>query len=94
MKLTNGNHANRGARNTLTIQSWDDPTANSLTTDWYEASDTTSGQLSSESTATAELCHSNLADVVKYFGVAFVARDSMQIVEALGEDGMLQFGGK
>jgi hypothetical protein len=42
----------------------------------------------------AESCYENAKDVGELMSSAFVARDMMRIVDALGEDGMLRYFGK
>ena len=43
--------------------------------------------------ALAKSCYYNAADVGNLIGTAFVARDLMQFVDALGEDGLLRYWG-
>ena len=40
------------------------------------------------------LCKERMAKYGSYIGTAFVARDLMSVVDALGEDGMLRYWGK
>ena len=42
----------------------------------------------------AENCYDNAREVGELIGTAFVARDMMQIVDALQEDGLLRYWGK
>ena len=42
----------------------------------------------------AASCQKNASVIGELMGTAFVARDMMQIVDALGEDGMLRFFGE
>lgn len=42
----------------------------------------------------ASNCSAALANTGQYYGTAFVARDMLQIVNALEEDGMLRYMGK
>lgn len=42
----------------------------------------------------ASNCSAGLASTGEYYGTAFVARDMLQIVDALEEDGMLRYLGK
>ena len=42
----------------------------------------------------ADRCLENAAEYGELMGTAFVARDFMQVVDALGEDGMLRYWGK
>ncbi|KAK3663717.1 hypothetical protein LTR22_005418 [Elasticomyces elasticus] len=57
------------------------------------ASDTALGAVWAASGALAELCYENAGDVGRFVGTSFVARDIMQIVDALGEDGLLRYYG-
>lgn len=41
----------------------------------------------------ADSCAENADDVGELVGTAFTARDAMQIVDALGEDGLLRYYG-
>ena len=42
----------------------------------------------------AEQCYKNAGEIGELVGTGFVARDLMQIVDALGEDGMLRYWGE
>lgn len=42
----------------------------------------------------AENCYNNAREVGELIGTAFVARDMMQIVDALKEDGLLRYWGE
>lgn len=44
--------------------------------------------------ATAENCSEVLADTGRFYGTAFVARDMVQIIDALEQDGLLRYYGK
>ena len=58
------------------------------------SSDVANGQLWAETSIIADACHSQLPEVGNLVGMSFVARDMMQIVDALKEDGMLRYWGK
>lgn len=58
------------------------------------ASDVAAGRLWGEATILAESCGSRLGETGDLVGMAFTARDMMQIVDALGEDGMLRYWGE
>lgn len=51
-------------------------------------------QLWAGSGALAELCYEKNKEIIQYIGTESIARDMMQIVDALGEDGLLRFYGK
>ncbi|KAJ3526199.1 hypothetical protein NM208_g11306 [Fusarium decemcellulare] len=57
------------------------------------SSDTALGRLWADSSIVAESCYSQLKDIGGLVGMAFVSRDMMKIVDALGEDGMLRYWG-
>lgn len=57
------------------------------------ASDTTAGLLWTAYEGLAQQCYEKNKDIGELLSTAFVARDMMQIVDALGEDGMLRFWG-
>ncbi|KAK4892594.1 hypothetical protein LTR27_008870 [Elasticomyces elasticus] len=57
------------------------------------SSDTAVGAIWAASGALAELCYENAGDVGRFVGTSFVARDIMQVVDALGEDGLLRYYG-
>lgn len=61
---------------------------------WSNASDAALGTQWAASQLLAESCLANAADVGTLVGTAFVARDMMRIVDALGEDGMLRYWGE
>lgn len=58
------------------------------------ASDTAIGTAWAVQKSFAESCYQNAKDIGEYMSSAFVARDMMQIVDALDEDGMLRFFGE
>ncbi|KAK0663367.1 Carboxylesterase B [Lasiodiplodia hormozganensis] len=57
------------------------------------ASDTTLGELWANMGVRAGICKDRGGDIGELLGTAFVARDLMRIVDALGEDGMLRYWG-
>lgn len=56
-------------------------------------SDTAAGELWSSSTSYAERCTEEQPETGRLVSTAFVARDMIRIVDALGEDGMLRYYG-
>ena len=58
------------------------------------SSDTALGTAWAYKRTLAESCYDNRKDIGDLVGTAFVARDMMQIVDALGEDGMLRYWGE
>ncbi|SPO06306.1 related to hydrolases or acyltransferases (alpha/beta hydrolase superfamily) [Cephalotrichum gorgonifer] len=58
-----------------------------------DASDVSPGKIWAEATIVAKSCGERLKDTGDLVGMAFAARDMMQIVDALGEDGMLRYWG-
>jgi len=87
----------RGTGNTLPINCYQDDrqllTNNVLTRETANASDTSFGRLWGMGKVVADSCHANLGQTGELVGTAFVARDAMQIVDALGEDGLLKYWG-
>ncbi|KAK7967739.1 TAP-like protein-domain-containing protein [Apiospora aurea] len=62
--------------------------------EWANASDATPGRLWAEAQVLANDCGNALANTTgSLVGTAFTARDFMQVVDALGEDGMLRYWG-
>ena len=59
-----------------------------------DASDVAAGTLWAEAGIVAESCGARLNETGDLVGLAFAARDMMQIVDALGEDGMLRYWGE
>lgn len=58
------------------------------------ASDTALGRAWAIDGTFANACAEEMAETGALVGTAFTARDMMQIVDALGEDGMLRFFGR
>lgn len=58
------------------------------------ASDTALGTSWTYNDILAQACYENGRDVGELMGTAFVARDMIQIVDALDEDGMLRYWGQ
>ena len=58
------------------------------------ASDTGLGTVWAGKEILAELCYKSARGVGELIGTAFVARDMMRIVDALGEDGLLRYWGE
>lgn len=59
-----------------------------------DSSDVAPGDLWANTGAYASVCGEALKDTGELVGTAFVARDMMQIVDALDEDGLLRFWGE
>ncbi|KAL8879744.1 MAG: hypothetical protein Q9198_002705 [Flavoplaca austrocitrina] len=57
------------------------------------SSDTAIGSTWAAKTVFAETCYKNAREIGELVGTGYVARDMMQIVDALGEDGLLRFWG-
>ncbi|KAI1498500.1 TAP-like protein-domain-containing protein [Biscogniauxia marginata] len=88
----------RGAGKTLRFQCFDDQIedsgiASSLATTLISSSDTALGKVWAESKIISDNCYSQLKDIGGLVGMAYTARDMMQIVDALDEDGMLRYWG-
>lgn len=84
----------RGTGNTLLFDCWSEiPQYATLMSDLGNSSDTAYGRLWAEAGAVAEQCYAQLNQTGDLVGMAFVARDMMQIVDALGEDGLLRYWG-
>ena len=60
---------------------------------YSNASETAKGNLWAAKTQLADICNTTLRNTGRLVGTAFVARDVMQIVEALDEDGLLRYWG-
>lgn len=58
------------------------------------ASDVALGQIWGNTQVIADTCYATQNETGRLIGTAFVARDMMCIVDALGEDGMLRYWGK
>lgn len=86
----------RGTGNTLRFACWPeelDTFHTTLGTTLYSSADTAGGRLWAETKLIADICYASLNKTGDLVGMAFVARDMMQIVDALGEDGMLRYWG-
>lgn len=60
---------------------------------FLNSSDTAIGQIRAASVTFAESCRENAEDIGDLIGTGYVARDMMQIVDALNEDGLLHYWG-
>jgi len=58
------------------------------------SSDVALGRLWTRGAINADLCFKNSNATGNLIGTAFVARDLMSVVDALGEDGMLRYWGE
>ena len=87
----------RGVGTTLPFSCFDATTratVNALyATKTLNSSDTALGEIWSVYTAISELCYDANKDIGEFLGTAFIARDMIQIVDALNEDGKLRFYG-
>lgn len=87
----------RGTGTTIPINCYPDPferlRQQLLLPLFTNSSDTAVGTAWTNLKTTAERCYENAAQYGELMGTAFVARDFMQVVDALGEDGMLRFWG-
>lgn len=67
----------------------------SVRSDRANSSDATPGRLWAEAQVLAHDCGNALANTTgSLVGTAFVARDFMKVVDALGEDGLLRYWGE
>lgn len=69
-------------------------TANLIYPLFSNSSDTAVGLQWANGENLADLCYERLKDIGSYVGTAFVARDLINVAEALGEDGMLRYYGR
>ncbi|KNG89214.1 hypothetical protein ANOM_002152 [Aspergillus nomiae NRRL 13137] len=88
----------RGTGNTLNFSCYDNAierTVSQLTLhqELVNSSDTALGRLWTSGKVFSDTCLGRLKDNATLVGTAFVARDMMQIVDALGEDGKLRYWG-
>ncbi|KAL9003299.1 MAG: hypothetical protein Q9188_003819 [Gyalolechia gomerana] len=87
----------RGTSTTLPFSCYTSPVtravANLSFSRVLNASDTTVGDIWAAAQALGESCYENARDVGELIGTGFVARDIMQIVDALDEDGLLRYWG-
>ncbi|KAI1632067.1 TAP-like protein-domain-containing protein [Biscogniauxia mediterranea] len=88
----------RGTGNTLRFQCYSDEVENSaaaagLAGTLVSSSDTALGKVWAEAKVIADNCYSRQNATGGLVGMAYVARDMMQIVDALDEDGMLRYWG-
>lgn len=86
-------HFHRGTGNTLPFscgKGADSLMSPGLST----SSDVALGQIWANGAAHSDLCYSQNNKTGGLIGTAFVVRDMMQIVDALGENGLLNYWGK
>ena len=93
--------ANRGTRHRGTSKTFlpfscyksaEDRTQGADPVEYAEASDASLGRLWAHGKVLADECAANAADTGAVISTAFVARDVMQIVDALGEEDLNFFG--
>jgi pimeloyl-ACP methyl ester carboxylesterase len=88
----------RGTGTTLQINCYTNPIeriySNVAVPTLTNSSDTALGAVWAGAQTYANRCYENVREAGQYMGTAFVARDMMQIVDALGEDGMLRYWGQ
>jgi hypothetical protein len=58
------------------------------------ASDVATGEQWARASLFTQTCAVSQNETGRYIGTAFVARDHMRVVDALGEDGMLRYWGQ
>ncbi|ETS76223.1 hypothetical protein PFICI_11610 [Pestalotiopsis fici W106-1] len=97
MRSTGGEHDliafdPRGTAEALAYNCYPDP-AQRPPAPVSDSSDKALGEVWAIGSSIAQTCLNNTKDTAPYIGTAFVARDMMQIVDALGEDGMLRYWG-
>lgn len=87
----------RGTSTTLPFSCYTSPikraVASQSISKFLNASDTTIGELWGAAEALGKSCSENAGDIGELIGTGFVARDMMQIVDALDEDGLLRYWG-
>lgn len=84
----------RGTGNTLRFSCFEnDNYSASLAQQFPDASDVSAGQAWADATIIAKSCAEKRKADGHLVGMAFTARDMMQIVDALGEDGLLHYWG-
>ncbi|KAK8065355.1 hypothetical protein PG997_012102 [Apiospora hydei] len=89
----------RGTGNTIPFSCYQNETLRragqaTVRQDWANSSDATPGRLWAEAQVLANDCGNALANTTgSLVGTAFTARDFMEVVDALGEDGMLRYWG-
>ncbi|KAL8843503.1 MAG: hypothetical protein Q9170_000007 [Blastenia crenularia] len=87
----------RGTSNSIPFSCFTDPTARAISnlknTQALKSSDTAVGESWAAKKALGEACYESARDIGELIGTGFVARDMMQIVDALGEDGLLHYWG-
>lgn len=93
------NLCRRGTAATLAYSCFNSTLERTLATYQYpfppgDASDIALGQLWASSKVLANICYNETQDVAELIGTAFVARDMMQVVDALEADGLLRYWGK
>ena len=91
----------RGTEKTLTFSCFDTPTERQIATLKYpylpvDAYETALAETYAGAQATSNICRAKYegSHNPEFIGTAFVARDLMSVVDALGEDGLLRFWGK
>ena len=61
---------------------------------YSNSSNTSLGEIWSHNMLIAEKCATAKRDIDQFLGTAYVARDLISVVDALGEDGMLRYWNK
>lgn len=85
----------RGTGQTLRFQCFEQEELGlTYANEFPEVSDIAAGRAWAEATILAEACGTRLNETGDLVGMAFTARDMMQIVDALGEGGMLRYWGR
>ncbi|CAH0033242.1 unnamed protein product, partial [Clonostachys rhizophaga] len=87
----------RGTGNTIPFNCTDDPVElyalSQVFSQMGNSSDTAAAQIWAHTGALANTCLQRQSEIGEFINTAFVARDLMSVVDALGEDGMLRFWG-
>ncbi|KAL8794631.1 MAG: hypothetical protein Q9195_002827 [Heterodermia aff. obscurata] len=87
----------RGTESTIPFSCYDNATARAFSTVktpiFLNSSDTAIGESWAAKTTIADSCYEKNKHIGELIGTGFVARDMMQIVDALNEDGLLRYWG-
>jgi hypothetical protein len=88
----------RGTANTLTYSCFDTTAERTLASYKYpdltgDSSEFALGNLWANAGVLSNICYNKTKDTAALIGTAFVARDLMQVVDALQEDGLLRYWG-
>jgi pimeloyl-ACP methyl ester carboxylesterase len=88
----------RGTKRTLKFDCFPTPKSEAVAQAWMydsaNSSDVAMGKIWANAGILAEQCSDQMKKRGALIGTAFTARDMMQFVDALGEDGMLRYWGR